>query len=759
MGGIGKTTLAIAIAHDSRVLKHFSDGVLWAGLGKNADVMSLLGQWAEALGVGESIATKVTELERTQAIKNIIGQRHFLLVIDDAWDIQAAEWLRCGGPNCCHLLTTRVEDIAQQFAGASQVESLPTLSSEAAFDLLCMLAPEAVKADSDTAQYLVEIIGFLPLAIELIGGYLADPKHGGRFIAQQRQAMSRLSDPEERMKILRERLGSHTRGQRVSLKEVIQLSVSDLHPTAQETFYTLGAFASKPTTFSVEAALAVAEVELISLSELINHNLLEQQADDCLAIHQTLADYARIYMPSSKEIRHRMYYLDEVNKNREDWNYIDTIYLQLKYAWKNAPHDMCRLDLIWAARIYQDRRGLWQDQIDWHQVGLTVAPRAVQGTLHNNIGTMFTYKGARGRALESYQCALEIWEAIGEIEGMADTLTNIGVTYDDLGKYEQALESYKRALNMYDQAKKAQKQGIVLNNIGRVYIHLEDYEQALQYYQRVIAIREIEDDKYGMGVTYNNIARVYIEKGDFPAAFTYLQHALEIYREHGVRSGIGTALCNFGYAHLVSGDKQQALLYQQDALAIFKEIDDQPGQALMLERIGLIYEEFEDYAHSVDYYEEAIIILEAIDSSTQLSNVLNKLGFGYHQMGGYQEALKNYKRAVSIAEEIGTQLEMAYPLNNIGKVYSDLGDYLQALEYYRLTLIILENTDDKYLESITHYNIAVASRKQGHFEKAIMELRQAIELAKVVQNPRLGSYEKELTEIEGELSVMSRSSN
>src|SRR5579863_7578399 len=40
--GVGKTALATALAHDEEVRAHFSDGILWAGLGYEPDVLGLL---------------------------------------------------------------------------------------------------------------------------------------------------------------------------------------------------------------------------------------------------------------------------------------------------------------------------------------------------------------------------------------------------------------------------------------------------------------------------------------------------------------------------------------------------------------------------------------------------------------------------------------------------------------------------------------------------------------------------------------------
>src|SRR4051812_23653321 len=49
LGGIGKSTLAAALAHDPEVLVHFPDGVLWVTLGQRPDLLSLLSVWVQAM--------------------------------------------------------------------------------------------------------------------------------------------------------------------------------------------------------------------------------------------------------------------------------------------------------------------------------------------------------------------------------------------------------------------------------------------------------------------------------------------------------------------------------------------------------------------------------------------------------------------------------------------------------------------------------------------------------------------------------------
>ena len=87
--GVGKTALATALAHNEEVRAYFSDGILWAGLGTEPDVLGLLSRWGTLLG---STPPDLAQRSRPDAwaasIHAAIGQRRMLLVIDDAWNIE-----------------------------------------------------------------------------------------------------------------------------------------------------------------------------------------------------------------------------------------------------------------------------------------------------------------------------------------------------------------------------------------------------------------------------------------------------------------------------------------------------------------------------------------------------------------------------------------------------------------------------------------------------------------------------------------------
>ncbi|HUF38050.1 MAG TPA: tetratricopeptide repeat protein, partial [Anaerolineales bacterium] len=559
--GAGKTTLAAAIAHHKSVLEHFSDGVLWAGLGIVGEPLLRLNEWGTALGEDLSNLNEIQD--RQAAVERLIGQRKILLVIDDAWDLEAAKSLKVGGPHCGYLVTTRDRVIARGFAGAAHELVVETLADDAALGLLRSLAPEVVQAYPEEVLTLVQSMGGLPLAVELLGGYLSSREENlypEMFPDVGQAALDELADPERRLALAGVRLGSDGVG--VSLRKTIELSMEALTDEARQAFHALGAFASRPAGFSREAAEAVTKAGPKVLAILAARNLLGVEAER-LTIHQVLADAARVNLTKEAVHAHREYFLALVNRNREDWRAIEAAWPQIRHGWEQNPDDAGLFEWIWALRVYMSRRGLRQDEIDWNERGLRAAEgnadlREDQGVLFNNIGAVYNYLGQRARALEYYQQALTIMEEIGDRSGLAGTLNNIGAVYDNLGQWTRALEYYQQALPIREEVGDRSGLAVTLSNIGLVYDNLGQRARALEYYQQALPIREEVGDRSGLAVTLNNIGAVYDNLGQWTRALEYYQQALPIREEVGDRSGLAGTLNNIGAVYNNLGQPARA---------------------------------------------------------------------------------------------------------------------------------------------------------------------------------------------------------
>ena len=178
----------------------FQGGILWAGLGPQPNVLAHLSRWGTLLGTPGHCGLQADQPGGLDAHPaRAIGERRLLLVVDDAWQIEAALAFRVGGPRCASLVTTRFPQIAVQFAGEG-VQVVREFSAEESLTLLERLAPQTAASEPEAAQALVRASGGLPLAVTLMGKYLRAEAHGGQP-RRIRAALERLRDARTRLEL------------------------------------------------------------------------------------------------------------------------------------------------------------------------------------------------------------------------------------------------------------------------------------------------------------------------------------------------------------------------------------------------------------------------------------------------------------------------------------------------------------------------------------------------------------------------------
>ena len=355
-----------------------------------------------------------------------------------------------------HVLTTRDEDLARTFCrAASGVVKVPVLDDATAWELLQSLAPEACAADPAAARSLADAVGGLPLAVKLVGGYLAASEHW-RFSDLSQAALRELGDPRRRLALAQARLGDAS-GAQQTLEAVVKLSVDDLArlgeagARANRAFYALAALAPKPAVFDLAAADVVADAAASALALLAGRNLLEVGAGEWMAIHQVVHDVALTQMPPEAIERHRAHYLALVNEDREDWQRIERAFPQVQHAWRGLSNDDDRvIEFVWALRVYFERRGLGADHLAWadraSQLAQSRHDDRVVATLLNNIGLVYSALGDKPKALDYYEQALPLRRQVGDRWGESVTRFNMAMVFAYMGDLARAEDELRQVV-------------------------------------------------------------------------------------------------------------------------------------------------------------------------------------------------------------------------------------------------------------------------------------------------------------------------
>jgi len=169
MGGIGKTVLAAALAHDSETRQVFSDGIYWLTIGQKPSLLDLQNQLLHQLTGSKETLT--TGQEAKNALREALQGRPALVVVDDAWTLDAADAFPVTAPPSRLLITTRNNEVLVGL-GAEEHRVNVLLPDDA----LKMLAEWVGEKSPDKlppeAAEVAKECGYLPLALAMIGAMI-----------------------------------------------------------------------------------------------------------------------------------------------------------------------------------------------------------------------------------------------------------------------------------------------------------------------------------------------------------------------------------------------------------------------------------------------------------------------------------------------------------------------------------------------------------------------------------------------------------
>lgn len=148
IGGVGKTTLAVHVAHQARTA--FPDGQLYVDLqgtgARAAEPETVLGSFLRALGTADSAIPDSLE-ERAALYRSVLDGRRVLVLLDNARDAAQIRPLLPGTAGCAALITSRVRMV--DLAGAHLVD-LDVMSPDEALSLFTkIVGEERVGAERD----------------------------------------------------------------------------------------------------------------------------------------------------------------------------------------------------------------------------------------------------------------------------------------------------------------------------------------------------------------------------------------------------------------------------------------------------------------------------------------------------------------------------------------------------------------------------------------------------------------------------------
>ncbi|HLG63831.1 MAG TPA: FxSxx-COOH system tetratricopeptide repeat protein [Ktedonosporobacter sp.] len=624
LGGIGKTQVAVEYAH------RYADAykaVLWA----QADSSELLTTEYLALATVLGLPEQQEAAKQVEAVKHWLQtHREWLLILDNVEEPRAIlpTFLPSKHEGSV-LITTRRRDVS----ALAHSEVLPVFGeAEGVLFLLRRagrIAQEARITDAAASDYhrakdLCELLGWLPLALDQAGAYIAENGVSfERYLELYRQSQQKLLDrrgdadhPDSVFMTFW--LSWDAIQQRNKLAGTILQFCAFLAPDQIPESLVQQAMAHTETTDPPEP-IVIDE----ALGLLYRYSLIER-ANETLSLHRLIQDVIRALLSEEERQQWMERAVLEVNAIFPDGAY--ETWPQCEFL---LPHALTCAE--WVKGL---RRAWWEG-----------------GRLCNNAGRYLCERGLYEAAESLLQQALSIAEQqLGPTHpNAAASLSNLAEFYKAQGKYEQAEPLLQRALSIRVQqlGSTHPETAISLNNLAGVYYARSKYEQAEPLYQRALSIAEQQ-----LGPAHpqtagglNNLAMLYTTQGKYEQAEPLLQRALSIAEQQlgSTHPNTAISLNNLAQLYHVQGKYEQAEPLYQRALSI-REQQLGPTHldvAASLNNLALLY-------HDQDKDEQAEPLLRRIVgicaaslgvAHPQTQRFMRNYALIKKEMGGDPEAL------------------------------------------------------------------------------------------------------------------------
>jgi tetratricopeptide (TPR) repeat protein/transcriptional regulator with XRE-family HTH domain len=667
MGGVGKTSLAIHVAH--LTADSYPDGHLYLDLrgygpGEPVQPAEAISQLLRSLGIDAITIPEGTE-EAAALYRSRIAGRRVLVLLDNANGAAQIRPLLPGVPGAGVLVTSRRGLTA--LPGFFQV-SLEPLSEADSFTLLSRIAgDERIGAEAPAARAIAQLTGRLPLAVRLIGARLA-----ARPSWPVEHMVNQLQDERRRL----DELGTGQSGVRSNIAASVEFlagSDEDLDRRAAAALDLLG-LPNGGELITSTAARLLDETEdateqmlerLVDLNLLISlgpghyrlHDLIRAYARE--RAHQVLSDGARAdalarvltfytgmawrcqqlthgasqrltlagdslrTVPAQTDVNAALQWLDDERAS------LTEAFQQARRAPALRP---LIPELAMALFGYHEHRTLWSGMRTFCRTGLEIAEEQGFGRLaawlEHDLAIPDAEHGQLTESLTGLRRSLLKFQAIGDRAGQARCSTSLSHILEQLGQVDEAVVLAEEALALSQQLGDENLEGVSYVALGTLYHRRGAEVQADRAFVRSIALATMSGSTRSIAKRYQVAGQSYARAGRTEQAVEFLSKSIEVYQQVADEQGQSESHRDLAGLYLARGDLATARTHADTGLRFARAYNNLQREGELLIELGKLarasgdvetarthWQRAASLLHSPSHHEEAtaLALLESIE--------------------------------------------------------------------------------------------------------------------------------------------------
>jgi len=279
---------------------------------------------------------------------------------------------------------------------------------------------------------------------------------------------------------------------------------------------------------------------------------------------------------SSEQKAETRKFLGHIKSKQRDYSsatklYFDSIAI---YTSLQNKHEIANIYLCQGYNEFE--QGNYEKAEDYYRLALQLAPeedRQLFADRNNNLGIMAAVRGDFDDAITYYTQAIEFYESLEDIRGLATAYQNLALLQVNMRKWKDAGESYQRALEYTQQDGNIELMGMIQLTRAELALKLYDFTMAQACCKHALKVFGRLDSQTCIAEAYKILGCVYRQQQKWEDAGRLFERSIQINDSAVNVLGIGETRYEYGLMYYSKGDKANAKQQLTGALEIFEKLD------------------------------------------------------------------------------------------------------------------------------------------------------------------------------------------
>jgi len=238
---------------------------------------------------------------------------------------------------------------------------------------------------------------------------------------------------------------------------------------------------------------------------------------------------------------------------------------------------------------------------------------------HTFLAGVYAFFGDLEKSIENHLNAIQIYESVDDLHGLASVYSNLSLVYYDQQDYDEAFYYVRKSIQIQKGFGEEADMHATINNLAIIFEKTGPIDSAIFYHKVALAEAKRKGNLYSVGLSLSNLGNNYAENGQLALAEKTLLEALDIRDSIGNNRGLAYTHNRLANLYIQTGKLDKANYHALLSLENAEKSSEVKVLRMAYERLQEVAEKKGDFKSELIYLKKATALKDSIinDSNTK----------------------------------------------------------------------------------------------------------------------------------------------